>query len=154
MVIAVSLVHVFVCLVLILVILLQAGKGGGLSDMFGGALTQNQKLFGAETNSFLTKATSYCAIIFIITCITLGVLTTRRSRSLLEGRRFLPQAMDFPAPVAPGTPAAAPAAFSKASVPAQASAPAAAAPAAPAPVTPQAAPPTASDAPDGQTPSK
>ena len=86
----VSIVHVIVCFILIMVILLQAGRGGGLSEMFGGGLTQNEKLFGTETNTFLKKATSYSAIIFIITCITLGVLTVRKGRSLVEGQDFKP----------------------------------------------------------------
>ncbi len=132
MYLAISIVHVIVCLVLILVILLQAGKGGGLSEMFGGAMTQNQKLFGTETNAFLTKATSYSAIIFIITCILLGVLTANEGRSLVSGRRIQPVFDQNAVPA--GTPAsvevvpaaAVPAPAAEA-VPAQEKAPAAAA---------------------------
>ncbi|MFH1406593.1 MAG: preprotein translocase subunit SecG [Candidatus Omnitrophota bacterium] len=79
---AVLIVHIIACLVLIAVILLQAGKGGGLSEMFGGGATQN--IFGTSATTFLTRATTACAIIFIITSLTLAVLSGKRERSLME----------------------------------------------------------------------
>ncbi|MBF0254148.1 MAG: preprotein translocase subunit SecG [Candidatus Omnitrophica bacterium] len=82
--------HVVACVVLIMVILLQSGRGGGLSEMLGGGVQQTQKLLGTQTNEFMTKATTYCAIVFILTSITLGVMTSRRSRSLLEGAELKP----------------------------------------------------------------
>ena len=80
-------VHVIVCLVLILVILLQAGRGGGLSESFGGGAAQS--LFGTKANVFLTRATSACAIIFILTCLLLGVITSQRGKSLVDIQRPL-----------------------------------------------------------------
>jgi preprotein translocase subunit SecG len=79
--------HVIACLILILVILLQAGRGGGLSEMFGGALQQNQKLFGTETNVFLTRATTYSAVVFLLTSVLLGVVTTQRGKSVMTEDR-------------------------------------------------------------------
>lgn len=134
----ISIVHVIVCLVLILVILLQAGKGGGLSEMFGGAMTQNQKLFGTETNAFLTKATSYSAIIFIVTCILLGVLTANEGRSLVSERRIRPVLNEQSIPA--GTPVTD---VVNAAADAAAQAPAAAAQAVEAAVTPAPAAPAA-----------
>ena len=75
-------IHVIVSLVLIAVILLQAGRGGGLSDTFGGSSTQT--LFGTKTSVFLTRATAASAIIYILTCLTLAVLTSHRGRSLVS----------------------------------------------------------------------
>jgi len=74
-------IHVIVSLVLIAVILLQAGRGGGLSETFGGGSTQT--LFGTKTSVFLTRATAASAIIYILTCLTLAVMTSHRSRSLV-----------------------------------------------------------------------
>ena len=82
--------HVISCLVLIFVILLQSGRGGGLSEMMGGGVQQNQKVFGTQTSSFLTKATSYCAILFIVTSISLGIVTSNKSKSLLKGQALKP----------------------------------------------------------------
>ncbi len=74
--------HVFVSMVLILVILMQAGRGGGVSEMFGGSSTQT--IFGTSAAKFLTKATAACAILFIVTSLSLAVLSSRRSRSLMK----------------------------------------------------------------------
>ena len=74
-------IHVLVSLVLIAVILLQAGRGGGLSDTFGGSSTQT--LFGTKTSLFLTRATAASAIIYILTCLSLAVMTSHRGRSLV-----------------------------------------------------------------------
>jgi len=82
-------IHVIVCLVLIFVVLLQAGRGGGFSDMLGGG--QPQSLFGTQTNQFLIRATEVCAVLFIVTSLAFGIMTTHRSKSLVERSR----AMDF-----------------------------------------------------------
>ena len=75
-------IHIIVCLVLIIVILLQAGRGQGLTGAsFGGNV---QSLFGTKASSFLTKATSVCAILFLFTCIGLNVLEVQKSRSLFK----------------------------------------------------------------------
>ena len=72
--------HVFVCLFLIAVILLQAGRGQGLSwGVFGGT---PQSILGTKTASFLSRVTTICASIFLVTCIALNIIETRKSRSL------------------------------------------------------------------------
>ena len=76
-------IHVIVCLVLIIVILLQAGRGQGLTGgSFGGGNVQS--LFGTKASSFLTKATSVCAILFLFTCIGLNIFEVQKSRSLFK----------------------------------------------------------------------
>ncbi len=82
---AISIVHILVCFVLILVILLQAGRGSGLSwGSFGGT---PQSLLGTKSAVFLKKATSVCAIVFLFTCIGLNLLETQKSRSLFMGAK-------------------------------------------------------------------
>ncbi|MBI4397912.1 MAG: preprotein translocase subunit SecG [Candidatus Omnitrophica bacterium] len=78
-------IHVIVCLVLILVILLQAGRGQGLGGASFGMGGGVQTLFGTKAGDFLTKATSICAILFLITCISLDVIESTRARSLVSG---------------------------------------------------------------------
>ena len=80
-------IHVIVCLVLVAVVLLQAGRGGGFSDMMGGA--QPQSVFGTQTNEFMTRATEVCAVLFIVTSLSLGILSTQRGKSLMEKRMLL-----------------------------------------------------------------
>lgn len=63
-------VHILVCLVLIVSILLQASKGGGLSTAFGGS--GGSAMFGgAGAATFLSKATTVLAVVFFLTCIGL-----------------------------------------------------------------------------------
>lgn len=75
-------IHVFVSIFLIAVILLQAGRGGGLADTFGGS--QMQSLFGTKSTTVLTRLTTVCASLFIITCISLAIISSTRSRSLVD----------------------------------------------------------------------
>jgi preprotein translocase subunit SecG len=72
-------VHVLVCIVLILVVLLQSSKGGGLAGAFGGA--GGQTMFGGqETATFLSKATTYLAIAFMVLSLLLAFLSARRGQ--------------------------------------------------------------------------
>lgn len=78
--------HVIVCFILILVILLQAGRGQGLAgaSFTGGGV---QSLLGTRTADFLTKATTTAAILFLFTCIGLDLMEARKSRSLFDAQR-------------------------------------------------------------------
>ena len=87
-------VHVFVSLVLIAVILLQAGRGGGLSDSFGGTA---QSVFGTRGAVYLTRMTTVCAIVFMSTSLLLAILSVQRGRSLMEHMKFAPVSTLAPA---------------------------------------------------------
>src|SRR3990167_635859 len=82
MVIAIVVLHVCASLFLIAVILLQAGRGQGLSwGMMGGS---PQSILGTKTASFLTRLTTICAFLFLFTCIGLNLIEIRRSKSLMN----------------------------------------------------------------------
>src|SRR3989338_10129178 len=100
MVVFLIVVHIFVCIVLILVILLQAGRGGGLSDIAG---SQPQSILGTQTNAFMTRATEVCAVIFILTSLTLGIISTQKGKSLME-RQNLSKMKQTQAAVVPAVP--------------------------------------------------
>ncbi len=74
-------VHLFVCVVLVAVILLQAGRGGGLSDAFGGGAAQS--ILGTRGAAVLTKATTVCATIFMLTSLGLAILSVEWGKSLM-----------------------------------------------------------------------
>ncbi len=84
-------VHVVVCFVLIAVILLQAGRGGGLSETMGGDTAQS--VLGTQAPTVLRKATEVSAVLFLITCLVLGIMTARSSRSIMgAGMPMMPVA--------------------------------------------------------------
>lgn len=81
-----TVIHVLVCFIIIGVILLQPGTGADLAGAFGGQ--GSQTAFGPRgTVNILTKATTWLAIIFALTSISLTVLVARRGsgRSVLSG---------------------------------------------------------------------
>lgn len=96
---AVLTLHVVACLFLILVVLLQQGKGQDLASAFGGGGTQTA--FGPRGSAnVLSRATTVLAGVFMVTSLTLSLLQPRES-SVLER---VPGAV--PSPVASAAPAA------------------------------------------------
>src|ERR1700684_1374873 len=64
--------HVTVCFVLVIVIMLQSGSAADLAGAFGGA--GSQTAFGPRgAATFLSRATTWCAIVFMMTSLTLSV---------------------------------------------------------------------------------
>ena len=62
--------HILVCVLLIIIVLLQSGKGGGIAGAFGGSGTSIDSIFGAQgTTSFLNRVTIGLAVLFMILCL-------------------------------------------------------------------------------------
>lgn len=73
----VSILHVTASAALILIILLQSGKGAGLAGLFGGG--GSEQLFSAPSGgSFLRKATITIAVIFVLTSLSLTFMASSR----------------------------------------------------------------------------
>jgi len=68
---------------MIVIILMQASKGGGLSGAFGTG-AGSSPLFGAATSSVLVRTTTVLAVIFAVTCISLAAIQAKRS-SFVKG---------------------------------------------------------------------
>jgi preprotein translocase subunit SecG len=81
-------VHVLVSIFLIFVILLQPGKGEGMGGAFGGGGSASTVFGGRGSVTFLAKVTEACAIIFMITSLTLAYRSSH-SDSVLRARRNL-----------------------------------------------------------------
>lgn len=83
---AVVTLHVIVCFILVLVVLLQSGKGADLAGAFGGGGTQTA--FGSRgPASFLSKMTTAAAVVFMMTSLGLALISTStktESKSVLE----------------------------------------------------------------------
>ena len=97
----VATIYVLVCFVLILVVLLQQGKGGDIANAFGGG--GSQTAFGARSGAtVLSRATTVCAVLFMLGALALALIGQRGPGSVLGGRA--------PAPAsAPAAPAPSPA---------------------------------------------
>jgi preprotein translocase subunit SecG len=75
--------HVIVCAFLVLVVLLQAGKGGGVGIAFGGG--GSQTVFGSSgAGNFLTKMTAICATIFFLNSLALAYLSSQSDSRRLQ----------------------------------------------------------------------
>jgi preprotein translocase subunit SecG len=156
MIILITTVHVIACVILVLVVLLQAGKGADMGAVFGGA---SSTIFGSSgAGNFLTRLTTGAAIVFMATSLALTYVGTRGGHSTIMPASGTPRTSAQPAgagddeaaAVADGAPAAenAPAADSAAAPAGGDAAPAApvgeaAAPAAPAAAVPAANAPAA-----------
>lgn len=105
-------IHVIVCIALIIIVLLQTGKGAEMGAAFGGS---SQTLFGSRgAATFLSKLTTTAAIIFMLTSLVLGYMSTRRTS--MSGSVIDSVKVPKPAATAPAT---APAQSAPATAPAQ-----------------------------------
>lgn len=106
MVLFVTIVHVIMCLILIVMVLFQQGKGASMGAAFGGA---SNTLFGAAgPANFLNKLTTVAAIVFMITSFSLALLSSRGTTSskVLDATRTQqeqPVQQATVAPTSPGT---------------------------------------------------
>jgi preprotein translocase subunit SecG len=107
MITLITLIHILVCFFIIVVVLLQSGTSGDISAAFGGQ--GSQTAFGPRgAASALSRATTYSAIAFLVTSITLSVYASRRTgpSSVLQGIKSQPtKTQPAQTPSAPITPA-------------------------------------------------
>jgi len=99
--------HILVCFVLVLVIMLQSGSAADLAGAFGGA--GSQTAFGPRgAASFLSRATTWCAIVFMMTSLTLSVKRGPSEVGVSTGSILEQTQKQAPAPAktTPGAPTA------------------------------------------------
>ena len=111
MILLVTTVHILVCLGLIVVVLLQTGKGTDMGAAFGGG--SSTTVFGSSgAGNFLTRLTTGMAVVFMLTSLTLGYFSEQGTSSSVFDS-VTPQTQTSPQPGPAGqsaeTPAAAPA---------------------------------------------
>jgi preprotein translocase subunit SecG len=80
MTILITIIHIIVCFFIIIVVLLQSGQSADIAAAFGGA--GSQTAFGPRgATTVLSKATTWAAIIFMLTSISLSVFASRESHA-------------------------------------------------------------------------
>ena len=100
-------IHVIVCVALVIIVLLQAGKGAEMGAAFGGA---SQTIFGSSgSGGFMSKLTTGAAIVFMVTCLSLSYLAAHSGSTsvVTEGGKRGAASQPLPAPsqTAPSAPA-------------------------------------------------
>ena len=78
-------IHVIVCVLLVIAILMQAGRGGGLTETFQSA----ESMFGTQTNVFIVRLTTVLAVIFLSTSLILAFSSSKVDQSLMANKRLL-----------------------------------------------------------------
>ena len=86
-------IHVIVCILLVICILMQAGRGGGLTETFQSA----ESMFGTQTNVFMVRLTTILAVIFLSTSMILALNSSKGDQSLMANKKLL---STVPVPVA------------------------------------------------------
>ncbi|MCD4812626.1 preprotein translocase subunit SecG [bacterium] len=101
-------IHIINCIVLIITVLLQAGKGSTMGLSLGGGASQT--VFGSTGGkNFFARLTTGFAILFMLTSILLSIISSRSARSYRGVMQQLPGATEAAAPVRPLAEPAAPA---------------------------------------------
>jgi|SRR5258708_6058643 preprotein translocase subunit SecG len=125
--------HILVCGLLIIVVLLQSGEAADLAGAFGGA--GSQTAFGPRgAATFLSKATTWCAIMFMLT--SMAMTMRQNSTAAASGSSVLQQFSKTAKPATPAPAAPAPATPNSSTPAPTAPAPSTPAPSVPAPTTP------------------
>lgn len=101
-------IYVIVCVFLILVVLLQQGKGADVSAAFGAS--SSQTTFGARgATTLLEKITTWSFVVFSVLAVTISLMQARpRSSVLAKAKAGAPAKAAVPAPAPGGAPASAP----------------------------------------------
>lgn len=99
-------IHVLICFGLIISVLMQSAKGEGLAGAFGGGALSGAVFGGRGAASFLSKATTVLAIMFMGMCILLTLVTGGgRTDGVFDGASAVQQSVqggaDTPMPVSP-----------------------------------------------------
>jgi preprotein translocase subunit SecG len=106
----ITIIHILACVTLILIVLLQAGKGANMGAAFGGS---SQTVFGSSgAGTFLGKLTAGVAIVFMLTSISLTYTASRKTSGVMDGGSAPVTSQTVPVvpkPAAPHAPATAPA---------------------------------------------
>ena len=75
----ITVVHVLVCIILIVVVLLQRGKGAEIGAVFGGGASNT--VFGSRgAGNFFTRLTTGAAAVFMVTSLVLSYMATQQSQ--------------------------------------------------------------------------
>ncbi len=98
MITAIAILHIIICIALVLIVLLQTGRGSEIGAAFGSG--SSQTLFGSSgTSSFMTKLTTVTVVVFMVTSLLLAYFYSHREYLIKASPVKAEESA--PAPVAP-----------------------------------------------------
>ncbi len=84
MITGISIVHILAAIALVLIVLLQTGRGSEIGAAFGSGASQT--LFGSSgTSGFMTRVTTVVVIVFMLTSLVLAMMYSKRPVGIVEG---------------------------------------------------------------------
>ena len=104
MTILLTVLHILICLFLVLAVLLQSGKGGGLAASLGGGLGSSSILGGRSAATFLSKATTVLATAFMVSCLAQAVVVRAQHAVPVSATERMLQEQGATAPAPPLVP--------------------------------------------------
>lgn len=81
-------IHIVAAILLVITILMQNGRGGGLAESFSSA----ESMFGTQTNSFMVRFSTILAVTFFSTSLILAISSAKGSKSLMAQAKIPVQA--------------------------------------------------------------
>ncbi len=97
-------IHVLICIIVIISVLLQSSKGGGLAGMFGGGGGMGNVFGGRGAATFLSRITTWAGLSLALTSLIIALLTSgtsSRQRSLIEQEIEQQEVQSTPATMLP-----------------------------------------------------
>ena len=86
-------IHVIACVLLVIAVLMQSGRGGGLTETFQSA----ESMFGTQTNVFMVRMTTILAAVFLSTSLILALNSSKTDKSLMADKKLLSKVPKAPA---------------------------------------------------------
>ena len=104
MIAGITIIHVLVAIALVLIVLLQTGRGSEIGAAFGSGASQT--LFGSSgTSGFMTRLTTIVVVVFIVTSLLLAIMYSRSAGTSSVRTGPVPMSQgSLPASQAPGAP--------------------------------------------------
>ncbi len=99
-----SVIHVLVSIFLVISILLQSSRGGGLAGMFGGGGGMGGVFGGRGAASFLSKVTMWLAVGFAVTTLTIAFLSSGNSNRAKSAVQQVMERESAPTDIIPAVP--------------------------------------------------
>lgn len=79
--------HAIICVMLGIIILMQAGRKGGLTEAFA----STESMLGTKTNEFMVTATTIFCVLFFVTSLGLAILSSQKGKSLMTDANVKPK---------------------------------------------------------------